>query len=177
MVWRAASVALLAVMAAPAQSDPQAGPQSDPVFSAAERAALGAEIRAVLLDHPGIVDQALNPPSSYRQAVNADIDRLRTLAPHLFDPAQDGFGAGNAARHIALFLRDDCEDCTRAVADLRAITQTHDLRVTLHHLDDNGPGAALAARLELTEAPSYVLPGMMLQGHIPPIVLERYLTR
>jgi hypothetical protein len=151
--------------------------QAEPLFDTAGRAALGAEIRAVLLDEPQIVGQALNPPSPYEEAVSADIDRLTALAPRLFDPAQDGFGAADATRRIALFVRDDCADCTQAVADLRALAQTHDLRVTLHRLDDNSDGAALAAQLDLSQAPSYALPDMMLQGHIPPVVLERYLRR
>ena len=44
-------------------------------------------------------------------------------------------------------------------------------------MDDRGPDATLAAELSLEQAPSYVLPDMMMQGHIPPVVLERYLAR
>jgi hypothetical protein len=168
-IWGRGSVALLCLMA-PAL-------QAEPLFNMAQRAALGAEIRAVLLDTPQIVDQALNPPSAYEEAVSADIDRLTALAPRLFDPAQNGFGAADATHRIALFVKDDCADCTKAVADLRALAQAHDLRVTLHRLDDNGASAALAAQLDLSEAPSYALPEMMLQGYIPPVVLERYLRR
>ena len=150
--------------------------QAEPPFDAAERAALGAEIRALLLAEPDIVGRAMNPPSAFQEAVSADMDRLTQLAPDLFDPDRDGFGPSGASLRIAFFTADDCPDCARAEADLRALTTAHDLRVTVFDLSD-AEARAMAERLELTESPAYVLPGMMLQGHIPPIVLERYLTR
>lgn len=151
--------------------------QADTRFTAAERAALGAEIRALLLDEPAIVDRALNPPSAYEEAVVADRNRLVELAPQLFAPDQAGFGDVDAALRIALFTKADCADCGLALADLRDLAQRHDLRVTLFAMDDDGPDAALAAALGLEQAPSYVLPDMMIQGHIPPVVMERYLNR
>lgn len=150
--------------------------QAQPPFDAAERAALGAEIRALLLAEPDIVGRAMTPPTAFEEAVADDMDRLTQLAPRLFDSAQDGFGASNARQRIAFFTADDCADCAQAEADLRALTATHDLRVTVFHLSD-AETRALAGKLELTETPAYVLPDMMLQGHIPPIVLERYLAR
>lgn len=150
---------------------------AEPLFSEAERAALGAEIRAVLQDDPEIVDRVLNPPSAFEEAVEADIARLTRLAPQLFAADADGFGPPDADLRIALFVRDDCADCAQAVEDLRALQGRLDLRVSLHRMDDAGAGAALAEALELREAPSYVLPAMMIQGQMPPVVLERYLTQ
>ena len=151
--------------------------QAEPLaLSAQERAALGAEIRRLLLDEPDLVARALTPPSAYEQAVTDDITRLDRLAPRLFDPAREGFGPATAQWRIALFVADDCPDCDRATADLRAMAASHELRVTLFRLSDPD-AAALAAELELADMPAYVLPQMMLQGHIPPVVLERYLTR
>jgi hypothetical protein len=147
-----------------------------PAFTPQDRAALGAEIRRLLLDEPELLARALTPPSAYQAAVSDDIARLERLAPRLFDPASDGFGPATAVSRIALFIAEDCADCDRAAADLRAMTASHDLRVTLFRLSDP-EAAALAAELELSDMPAYVLPQMMLQGHIPPIVLERYLTR
>lgn len=147
-----------------------------PAFTPQDRAALGAEIRRLLLDEPELVTRALTPPSAYEQAVSDDIARLDRLAPRLFDPAHEGFGPATAERRIALFTAEDCADCDRAAADLRTMAEPHDLRVTLFRLSDQD-AAALAAELELTDLPAYVLPRMMLQGHIPPVVLERYLTR
>jgi hypothetical protein len=151
--------------------------QADPLgFDPQDRAALGAEIRSLLLDEPDLVARALTPPSAYQQAVSDDIARLERLAPRLFDPGHEGFGPADAESRIALFVADDCADCDRAAADLRAMAASHDLRVTLLRLSDPA-AAALAAELELADMPAYVLPRMMLQGHIPPVVLERYLSR
>ncbi|MDD9708595.1 hypothetical protein PVW53_14215 [Seohaeicola sp. SP36] len=152
------------------------GAQADPLFDADSRAALGAEIRALLLAEPEIVERALTPPSAFQEAVSADMDRLTQLAPRLFDPGRDGFGAADAALKIAFFTRDDCTDCAQAEADLRALVATYDLRVSVFSLSET-EARDLAAALELTESPAYVLPDMMLQGHIPPVVLERYLAR
>jgi hypothetical protein len=150
--------------------------QAEPLFDAAERAALEAEIRALLLAEPEIVTRALTPPSAFEEAVSADMDRLTRLAPQLFDPAREGFGAADAALRIAFFTSDDCAACVQAEADLRALVASHDLRVNVFSMADAGT-RDLAARLELTETPAYVLPDMMLQGHIPPVILERYLAR
>ena len=147
-----------------------------PAFTPQDRAALGAEIRSLLLDEPGLVARALTTPSAYQAAVSDDIARLERLAPRLFDPGHEGFGPATAKWRIALFIAEDCADCDRAADDLRALAVSHDLRVTLFRLSD--PAAAdLAATLDLADMPAYVLPQMMLQGHIPPVVLERYLTR
>lgn len=151
--------------------------RADGLFGPMGRAALGAEIRALLLEEPEILEPALNPPSAFEESVNADLSRLEELAQQLFDPALAGFGAEDAVLHIAIFIRHACSDCARAQDDLQALVKDHDLRVTVHRMDDNGAGAALAQALELSEAPSYVLPDMMIQGHIPPVVLERYLSR
>lgn len=150
--------------------------QAEPLFDATGRAALGAEIRALLLAEPEIVTRALTPPSAFQEAVSADMDRLTRLAPRLFDPAQAGFGAADAALRIAFFTSDDCAACVQAEVDLRALIMTHDLRVSVFSLAD-AAARELAAALELTETPAYVLPDMMLQGHIPPVILERYLAR
>lgn len=150
--------------------------QAEPLFDSAGRAALGAEIRALLLAEPEIVARALTPPSAFEDAVSADMDRLTRLAPRLFDPAQAGFGAADARLRIAFFTSDTCAACAQAKDDLRALVATRDLRVTVFSLED-ADARDLAATLELTESPAYVLPDMMLQGHIPPVILERYLAR
>ena len=150
--------------------------RAEPWLDAAGRAALGAEIRALLLAEPDIVDRALTPPTAFEEAVTADMDRLARLAPRLFDPALAGFGPDDARLRIAFFTANDCAPCAQAEADLRALADSHDLRVTVFSVTD--PAARnLAGMLELTESPAYVLPDMMMQGHIPPVVLERYLNR
>lgn len=148
----------------------------------AERAILHAEIRAVLLANPELAAPALGrgasnvapripPQNIYTDAVENDLARIKSHAAALFDPDLPGFGPVSATRTLALFTRANCPDCALAESDLRQLAQTHDLRVTLIDFDAHSD---LAHALELDMAPSYVLPEMMLRGHIPPIVLERY---
>jgi len=145
-------------------------------LSPTERAIFHQQIRAALLDVPELLQDApaAAPASPYQDAIAQDLARLSERNSALFDPDLPGFGPPDAALRIALFTAPDCADCDRAEADLRALAQSHDLRVTLLDITRHG---ALADTLELDMAPSYVFPNMMLRGHIPPIVLERYLAR
>ncbi|QEW27372.1 glutaredoxin family protein [Roseovarius indicus] len=140
-----------------------------------ERAILGQEIRAVLLTVPELLPMDRPAPDAadlYAEAIEDDLARLKTHASALFSPNLPGFGPAGATHTIALFTRDNCPDCTRAETDLRALAKRHDLRVTLLDMEEN---SALADALQLDIAPSYVFPDQMLRGHIPAIVLERYL--
>ncbi|MEQ9239717.1 hypothetical protein [Roseovarius indicus] len=140
-----------------------------------ERAILGQEIRAVLLTVPELLPLDRPAPDAadlYAEAIDSDLARLKAHAEALFSRALPGFGPADATRTIALFTKPGCEDCTRAETDLRALSERHDLRVTLLDMEEN---KALADALQLDMAPSYVFPDQMLRGHIPPVVLERYL--
>lgn len=145
-------------------------------LSPTERAIFHQQIRAALLDVPQLLQDAPAAPAinPYQDAVAQDLARLSERDSALFAPDLPGFGPSDAALRIALFTAPDCPDCARAEADLRTLAQSHDLRVTLLDITRHG---ALAETLELDMAPSYVLPDMMLRGHIPPIVLKRYLAR
>ncbi|MCZ0813958.1 MAG: thioredoxin family protein [Pseudomonadota bacterium] len=145
-------------------------------LSPAERTIFHQEIRESLLGLPELLQDAPAAPaaSPYQDAIDQDLARLSERDQALFGPRLPGFGNPDAALRIALFTAPDCPDCARAEADLRALVKTHDLRVTLLDITRH---SALAETLELDMAPSYVLPDMMLRGHIPPIVLERYLAR
>lgn len=127
-----------------------------------ERAVLRAEIRALLLDEPEIVARALSGPSPYAEAVDRDLGVIERHADTLF--------AGGAA--IAIFVAKDCPDCARALDELRTLTDGKGLTFTVLDIHEN---ADLAAALELDATPSYVLPDKMVRGHVPPVVLERYL--
>lgn len=178
--WRAAGAVLglgALLLAAPAARAGMDLSRLDPE----DRAVLNDILVGVLSDMPEILTDpriagAAPPPlpaDPYAEAVASDLARIGAHGEELFAPSLPGFGAPAASRVIALFTRADCGDCTRAEADLRLLAQAHDLRVTLIDMDRN---AALAEALELETAPAYVFPDMMLQGHIPPIVLERYLS-
>lgn len=127
-----------------------------------ERAVFQAEIRALLLDEPQIVDRALAGPSPFADAVDNDLAAIDRNADTLF--------ANDAA--LALFTAPNCPDCDRALDELRTLADALGLSFTLHDMQEN---AGLAADLGLDTAPSYVLPRMMVRGHVPPVVLRRYL--
>ena len=74
-----------------------------------------------------------------------------------------------------MFTGDDCADCGRAVAELEAITDTYDITFT-HHMMYDPASAALAAQLGMTDPPFYVMADRILRGHMPDIVLRRYLA-
>ena len=139
-----------------------------------ERAIFHSEIREALLGMPDLTQRIAPPPiDPYADAVETDLARIKAQATRLFDPGLPGFGPRDAAITIALLTRADCAPCALAEADLRKLAKEHDLRVTLIDMDENPD---LVQALELDLAPSYVLPDMMLRGHMPAVVLKRYLT-
>ncbi|MFD1508799.1 disulfide bond formation protein DsbA [Lacimonas salitolerans] len=131
-------------------------------LTAAERAAFHAEIRAVLLADPNLVDRALAGPSPFADAVDSDLSAIDRHADTLFP---DGAA-------LAVFTSPDCTDCDRALEELAALAQELGVSFTILDMVDHGD---LAAALELDMAPSYVFPRMMVRGHVPPVVLRRYL--
>ncbi|QFT59811.1 hypothetical protein FIU94_13340 [Sulfitobacter sp. THAF37] len=136
-------------------------------LTSAERAALRSEIRALLLEEPEIVAQALNPPSPVaqetQQRIADDKALLAALEPEILN--------GN---RIALFIGADCGTCARAAEELAALSREYGATFILHDTGDTA-AARLADRLGMTDLPFYVLPGMILRGHIPKVVLPRYL--
>ena len=75
---------------------------------------------------------------------------------------------------MALFVGADCSSCARAVSELSALSKDYDATFILHDTR-NDDTAKLAKALGMTDVPFYVLPDMILRGHIPQIVLPRYL--
>lgn len=145
-----------------------AGAQTDVLnMTDAERRAFGSEVRALLLDEPDIVGKAINPPSpaaqEIQQEIKDDLTLLARLAPQIL--------AGN---DVALFIGADCSSCARAVSELSALSKDYGATFILHDTR-NDDTAKLAKALGMTDVPFYVLPDMILRGHIPQIVLPRYL--
>ncbi|WP_397542975.1 hypothetical protein [Roseovarius salis] len=146
-------------------------------LTAAERAIFRQEIREVLLTVPRLLPdtaprRAPDAQALYADEIEADLARIRAHSDALFSPERPGFGARDATQTVALFIAADCAACANAKSALKALAASHDLRVTLHDMDER---ADLAAALGLDMAPSYVFPDMMVRGAVPPIVLERYL--
>lgn len=162
------AAAAMCLLAAPAAT---AGALDD-----ASREILGAEIAKVLTAEPEIVARALNAPPApadiYRDAVARDLDTIAGLSARLFAPTQQGFGPAGQRATIALFTRGGCAPCKQAEAELRKLTSKTGVRVALFDMDEH---AELAAKLGLDSAPSYVMRDRMLRGHMPAIVLKRYI--
>ena len=134
----------------------------------AERRALGEEVRALLLAEPELAAPAVAPRNydaeAYEEKAQADLALIASLTDQVL-----------AGAPIALFTGDDCADCDRAVAELKAITDTYNIIFT-HHMMSDPASAALAAQLGMTEPPFYVMADRILRGHMPDIVLRRYLA-
>lgn len=166
---RPALAAGLAVAAAPAPAE-----TDFTRLTPTERAIFHNEIREVLLTVPGILPDAPAPPiNPYADAIATDLGRIAAQSETLFSAEEPGFGPPDATRTIALFTKEACPACTRAERDLRTLAEQHDLRVSLLDITEN---AALARRLEVDMAPTYILPDRMLRGHMPMIVLDHYLA-
>ena len=134
----------------------------------AERRALGEEVRALLLAEPELAAPAVAPRNyaaeAYQEKAQADLALISSLTDQVL-----------AGAPIALFTGDDCADCGRALAELEAITDTYSIIFT-HHMMSDPASAALAAQLGMTEPPFYVMADRILRGHMPDIVLRRYLA-
>lgn len=89
----------------------------------AERAAFGAEIRALLLEEPDIVGRALSPGPSYAEEAAQDAALLADLAPDLYhDPADFAEGPPDGTPLVA-FLPPACDTCPELLTELRALTE------------------------------------------------------
>jgi len=134
----------------------------------AERRALGEEVRALLLAEPELAAPAVAPRNydaeAYEEKAQADLALISSLTDQVL-----------AGAPIALFTGDDCADCDRAVAELKAITDTYNITFT-HHMMSDPASAVLAAELGMTDPPFYVMADRILRGHMPDIVLRRYLA-
>jgi len=147
---------------------PHAGGAEGLELSPSERAAFGAEIRALLLDEPEIVARALRAPDPYAADIASDLDLIAAHAVRLFDPAA-GTVIGAATGPVRLTVFTDTP--VRAAADLAPLLAD---RPTLRILI-RPPDAGLMAALGLDITPAYILPDRMIRGDVPPALLTRYL--
>jgi protein-disulfide isomerase len=89
----------------------------------AERAAFGAEVRALLLDEPEIVGRALSPGPSYAEEAAKDAALLDELAADLYrDPADFTEGPDDGVPLVA-FLPPACGTCPDLLEELRSLVQ------------------------------------------------------
>ncbi|MFG6567191.1 disulfide bond formation protein DsbA [Sulfitobacter sp. 1A13679] len=128
------------------------------------RDAFETELRAAILANGDVIAKALAGPTQMQRHIQNDLSLLEQLAPDLL-----------GGHPIALFTAEDCETCAAAAKELTAVTKRYGITFIQHDLSHPQP-ARWAATLELIDAPFYVLPEMILNGYMPPIVLEKHLT-
>ena len=89
-------------------------------MTAAERAAFGAEVRALLLDEPEIVGRALAPGPSYAEEAARDSAMLDGLAGALYEDPADFTAGPEEGTALVAFLPTACDACAERLAQLRA---------------------------------------------------------
>jgi len=147
-----------------------AGAQTDfGAMTAAERTAFNAELRAALMADPEMLAAALTPRNYAAEANQLAAEDDRSMLERLSAQVLNG-------ADIALFVSSDCAECGAAEDELLALSKRYGKTFMLHDIS-TPEGALLAKELGLTDAPFYVLPDMILRGHMPEIVLSKYLNR
>jgi protein-disulfide isomerase len=144
--WPALVFAL--ALAAPAAAQQQSSP-----FTDGERAALHAEIRAYLLEHPELLLEVIQKLEAQQQAEMARSDQalIAADAAAIFD---DGFShvAGNPEGGLTVveFLDYQCGYCRRAHPEIAELVASDgDIRLIVKEMPILGPGSELAARAAL----------------------------
>jgi protein-disulfide isomerase len=190
------TLTLVVAFALPAVSqEPEAAPetvtvpelQSSSPFTEGERAALHAEIRAYLLDHPELLMEMLQILEQKKQATAAVTDQqlLAANADAIFD---DGFswvgGNPEGGFTIVEFLDYQCGYCRRAQPEVEELLASDgNIRLIVKEMPILGPGSDLAARAAvatlISEGPEAyaALHGrlMRLKGQIDDVSLDKTL--
>ena len=127
--------------------------------------------------------QLLVPPAPQTRGFSAHAARdkalLKGLWPRLFAPKAAALGAQDAPVKLAVLMGAPCPSCQAAGAELGELAQAGAVRVYMH-----GPTSSdeLAAVLGLetgqnAQWPVYIFADMVVRGHVPPIVLARYIDK
>ncbi|WP_172293944.1 hypothetical protein [Pseudoruegeria sp. HB172150] len=123
----------------------------------------------------------LAPPTApsaadiYADEIAADRDLIASEADSLFDPARPGYGPQDAPVAIVIFTGPGCAECAQAEDEIAALADSLNIRASVIDTAE-AENAALMDRLTLDLLPSYVLPGSLIRGSMPAMVLERYLA-
>lgn len=142
-------------------------------LTATERAAFGAEIRALLLDEPEIVANALErtrPTAGalYQDNIDSDLALIEAHAAYLFSDSDATILGSTGPIVMASFATPDS-----AIAGMLTVfAETHAIRIALR---DPRTQQDLLTALGLDTIPAHVFPNLMVRGDVPAIVLERYL--
>ena len=140
-----ALVALVLGLAAPAAAQQQSSP-----FTEGERAALHAEIRAYLLEHPELLLEVIQKLEAQQQAEMTESDQA-LIAANAAAILDDGFShvAGNPEGGLTVveFLDYQCGYCRRAHPEIAELVASDgDIRLIVKEMPILGPGSELAAR-------------------------------
>lgn len=158
-----------------------AGLATAPLFAAqtdfrrltpAERAVLGDEIRQVLRTNPDLVRPAFEAPvpvPGYQDEIDQDRALLRDLAPQIW--ATPLITSGNAPK-LAIVTAPDCAPCAAVQDQLTGWAQAGRVDLFTLPLDSHA-----ARALGLDTAPSFILETMIVRGDVPPVILEKYLSK
>lgn len=164
------TVSLIAGLTVPA---PALAAQTDfRHLTPAERALLGDEIRQVLRADPDLVRPAFEAPiptPGYQDEIDQDRDLLTRLADQIWATP---VAAPTGAPKLAVITAPDCAPCDAVLDQLTSWAQAG--RVDLYTLPMND---AAAHALGLDTAPSFIFETMIVRGDVPPVVLEKYLSR
>jgi protein-disulfide isomerase len=142
-----ATAAFVALAALPSRAEE---PQSSSPFTAAEREALHAEIRAYLLAHPELLQEMVTLLEQKQQVATAENDK-NLVAMNVDEIFDDGFSwvGGNPEGSFTLveFLDYQCGFCRRAQPDVvELLGSDGDIRLIVKEMPILGPGSELAAR-------------------------------
>ena len=173
-VFAAALGLALASPAAPAQSLQEL--LQDP----AQKRAFQRALHQLFMDEPQLlVPPSLPAPRSFAAHAARDKALLKGLGPQLFAPGAAAMGPKDAPVKLAVLMGAPCPSCPQARAELGALAQAGAVRIYTH---DPATSRKLAAQLGLETGPTaqwpvYVFHDMVVRGHVPPIVLDRYIEK
>ena len=177
-VFAAALGLALASPAAPAQS------LQDLLQDPAQKRAFQRALYQLFMDEPQLlVPPSLPGPHSFAAHAARDKAVLKGLGPQLFAPlfapGAAAIGPKDAPVKLAVLMGAPCPSCPKARAELGALAQAGAVRIYTH---DPANSRKLAAQLGLDTGPTaqwpvYVFHDMVVRGHVPPIVLDRYIEK
>ena len=179
MILARSAAVLVAMMSAV-----PAGAAEGVADGAEERAALGEELRELFYLEPELVGPALGSDPDlaseiarglYADEIASDLARIEGEAAALFSRDRPLIGAEDGPIKIALLVGQDCPDCAAAKRDLADLAKRVEVAGTVIDVSESAEDRAMMERLTLDMVPAYVMADKMIRGHMPTIVLERYL--
>jgi protein-disulfide isomerase len=128
-----------------------AAPSTAGAFSDADKAEIGDVVRAYILDHPEIIQEALQALDAKQKAnaAKAQTEALASLHDDVFNaPLQAVIGNPDGKVTLVEFIDYNCGYCKRALGDTRAMLDSEkDVRIVLKEFPILSAGSVEAARV------------------------------